>query len=155
MAEDTMAPSSEATVRGNWVIGIAAGILAALVGALLHAFIIGNSSQGMEIRPIALIISFLAGFALSRVGKVSGPIAGVVAAVIGFIAWAFALEFGSAWWLSRMGLGSLWDNFTSFVPRSWDILKSYFEDNAAGYLWVLAAAVVGYLAASRIKRKSA
>jgi len=155
MAEDTMAPSSGAAVKANWVVGIVVGILAALVGALLHAFIIGNSSQGMEIRPIALIISFLAGFALSRVGKVSGPIAGVVAAVIGFIAWAFALEFGSGWWLSKQGYGSIWGNFTDLVPHSWDILKSYFEDNAAGYLWVLAAAVVGYFTASGLKRKSA
>jgi hypothetical protein len=155
MAEDTMAPSSGATVKSNWVVGIVAGILAALVGAFLHAFIIGNSSQGLEIRPIALVISFLAGFALSRVGKVSGPIAGLVAAVIGFVAWAFAVELGAGWWMSKQGYGSIFGNFADIFPHSWDVLKSYFQDNAIGYVWVLAAAVIGFVVASGIRRKSA
>lgn len=149
MTEPTMAVPSDAP-KANWLKGILASIVGALIVGIVYAAIIAFTEH--EIGYLALLIGFVAGFALVKFGKVSGVAAGIVAAIIALVVWIFSIELGTAWYLSQQGY-SFGDTLLEILKHPVDMIKVYFEADVKSYLFAALAAIPAFITGSGLRNK--
>lgn len=146
-AEPTPYPAPPAPARNNLALGLAAGLVAAVVGALAFGGIMRAMAKEdgsyTQLGILALVVGALVGFALGKIGGGNPilPLAGVPLALFAvFAGQLFGYALMISWWGELNGQTfAVSEILTSGLP---DLVKAWKEE--LGFMDVLFFGIAGY-----------
>lgn len=140
----------------RWGWGIAAGVgvavaAAAIVGAIEVAsgYLLGWW--------LTLGVGWVIGVALGKVGRVSGPAAGGVGALLGLFSWALTAVFFQVGLTAKQIGTPFFDVLERYTGVLDEVIKGHLEMNPTEYVSIAATALGAFIGASKgiQKRKKA